>query len=185
MPNENASAETSEHSTGSAGLLADLIVEEMAAAAGQAERERDLLLAKRLAEFERREAEHQLRLMQLEQTSATGWRRCMTARKETAVKKARKAILSRVRKASRARTANRSKARKATRAKRASAAKKAMRSKATRVIRARKVNRSRATKATAEIPALQDATASTVSTALENAENGANQAATVNPAPQE
>lgn len=49
-------------------MLADILAEEIAAAAGQAERERDLLLAKKLAEFDRREAEHQLRLMQLEQS---------------------------------------------------------------------------------------------------------------------
>jgi hypothetical protein len=68
MSIENASAETSEHSTESIASLADLIIEEIAAAAGQAERERDLLLAKKLAELDRREAEHQLRLMQLEQS---------------------------------------------------------------------------------------------------------------------
>jgi hypothetical protein len=59
MQNENASAEMSGLHTESTGSLADLIVEEIAAAAGQAERERDLLLGKQLAE-------HALRLMQLE-----------------------------------------------------------------------------------------------------------------------
>jgi hypothetical protein len=42
-------------------LLAELVCEEIAAAAGQAERERDLLLAKQLAE-------HELRLMHLERS---------------------------------------------------------------------------------------------------------------------
>jgi Collagen triple helix repeat (20 copies) len=59
MQNEIASAARSEPHTESIGSLADLVVEEIAAAAGQAERERDLLLGKQLAE-------HALRLMQLE-----------------------------------------------------------------------------------------------------------------------
>ena len=69
MPNENASAAISARTT---ELIAspvdlDLIVEELAAVAGQAERERDLLLARKLAEFGQREAEHELRLLKLEQ----------------------------------------------------------------------------------------------------------------------
>lgn len=44
-----------------------MIVEEIAAVAGQAERERDLLLARKLAELGQREAEHELRLHKLEQ----------------------------------------------------------------------------------------------------------------------
>jgi hypothetical protein len=59
MQNEIASAARLELHTESIGSLADLVVEEIAAAAGQAERERDLLLGKQLAE-------HALRLMQLE-----------------------------------------------------------------------------------------------------------------------
>jgi hypothetical protein len=69
MPNENASAAISARTielTGSPVDL-DLIVEELAAVAGQAERERDLLLARKLAEFGQREAEHELRLHKLEQ----------------------------------------------------------------------------------------------------------------------
>jgi hypothetical protein len=68
MPNENASAAISARTialTGSPVDL-DLIVEELAAVAGQAERERDLLLARKLAEFGQREAEHELRLLKLE-----------------------------------------------------------------------------------------------------------------------
>jgi hypothetical protein len=69
MPNENASAAISERITGSIAspVDLDLIVEELAAVAGQAERERDLLLARKLAEFGQREAEHELRLVKLEQ----------------------------------------------------------------------------------------------------------------------
>jgi hypothetical protein len=59
MQTEIESAARSELHTESIGSLADLVVEEIAAAAGQAERERDLLLGKQLAE-------HALRLMQLE-----------------------------------------------------------------------------------------------------------------------
>jgi hypothetical protein len=59
MQTEIESAARSELHTESIGSLADLVVEEIAAAAGQAERERDLLLGKKLAE-------HELRLMQLE-----------------------------------------------------------------------------------------------------------------------
>jgi hypothetical protein len=59
MQNEIASAARLELHTESIGSLADLVVEEIAAAAGQAERERDLLLGKQMAE-------HALRLMQLE-----------------------------------------------------------------------------------------------------------------------
>jgi hypothetical protein len=59
MQNEIASDARLELHTESIGSLADLVVEEIAAAAGQAERERDLLLGKQLAE-------HALRLMQLE-----------------------------------------------------------------------------------------------------------------------
>jgi hypothetical protein len=68
MPNENASAAISERITGSIAspVDLDLIVEELAAVAGQAERERDLLLARKLAEFGQREAEHELRLLKLE-----------------------------------------------------------------------------------------------------------------------
>jgi hypothetical protein len=68
MPNENASAAISERITASIAspVDLDLIVEELAAVAGQAERERDLLLARKLAEFGQREAEHELRLLKLE-----------------------------------------------------------------------------------------------------------------------
>jgi hypothetical protein len=59
MQTEIESAARSETHIESIGSLADLVVEEIAAAAGQAERERDLLLGKKLAE-------HELRLMQLE-----------------------------------------------------------------------------------------------------------------------
>jgi hypothetical protein len=59
MQTEIESAARLELHTESIGSLADLVVEEIAAAAGQAERERDLLLGKQLAE-------HELRLMQLE-----------------------------------------------------------------------------------------------------------------------
>jgi hypothetical protein len=59
MQTETESAARSEMHTESIGSLGDLVVEEIAAAAGQAERERDLLLGKQLAE-------HALRLMQLE-----------------------------------------------------------------------------------------------------------------------
>lgn len=48
-------------------MLVELVVAELAAEAGQAERERDLMLAKKLAELDRREAVHELRLQQLEQ----------------------------------------------------------------------------------------------------------------------
>jgi hypothetical protein len=67
MPNENGFAETSEHTTGILGSLADFVVQEIATVAGQAERERDLLLARKLAELGQREAEHELRLSKLEQ----------------------------------------------------------------------------------------------------------------------
>jgi hypothetical protein len=67
MQNEPASGAASERATESIGSLAELVAEELAAAAGQAERERDLLLAKKLAELDRREAVHELRLQQLEQ----------------------------------------------------------------------------------------------------------------------
>lgn len=67
MQNEPASVAILERNTESIDLLADLVVDELAAAAGQAERERDLLLAKNLAELDRREAIHELRLQQLEQ----------------------------------------------------------------------------------------------------------------------
>jgi hypothetical protein len=68
MPNENASAAISARITESIAspVDLDLIVEELAAVAGQAERERDLLLARKLAEFGQREAEHELRLLKLE-----------------------------------------------------------------------------------------------------------------------
>jgi hypothetical protein len=69
MPQETAFAAISARTT---DLIAspvdlDLIVEELAAVAGQAERERDLLLARKLAELGQREAEHELRLSKLEQ----------------------------------------------------------------------------------------------------------------------
>jgi hypothetical protein len=67
MANENASAETSEHNTAILGSLADFVVEEIASVAGPAARERDLLLARKLAELNQREAEHELRLHKLEQ----------------------------------------------------------------------------------------------------------------------
>jgi integrin beta 3 len=69
MPNENASAAISARITESIAspVDLDLIVEELAAVAGQAERERDLLLARKLAELGQREAEHELRLHKLEQ----------------------------------------------------------------------------------------------------------------------
>jgi hypothetical protein len=67
MQNEPASVAASEHIIERTGSLDDLVVAELAAAAGQAERERDLLLAKKLAELDRREAFHELRLQQLEQ----------------------------------------------------------------------------------------------------------------------
>src|SRR5258708_11280969 len=59
MSNENAFAATSEHTTESIASLADLVIEELSAIAGQAERERDLLLARTIAEYE-------LRLVKLE-----------------------------------------------------------------------------------------------------------------------
>jgi hypothetical protein len=69
MPNENASAAISARTIESIAspVDLDLIVEELAAVAGQAERERDLLLARKLAELNQREAEHELRLLKLEQ----------------------------------------------------------------------------------------------------------------------
>jgi hypothetical protein len=69
MPTENGFAETSARTIGLIGspVELDLIVEEIAAVAGQAERERDLLLARKLAELGQREAEHELRLHKLEQ----------------------------------------------------------------------------------------------------------------------
>ena len=67
MQTEPESVATSEQAIERIGSLADLVAEELAAAAGQAERERDLLLAKKLAELDRREAVHELRLQQLEQ----------------------------------------------------------------------------------------------------------------------
>jgi hypothetical protein len=68
MQTEHESVATSEQAIERIGSLADLVAEELAAAAGQAERERDLLLAKKLAELDRREAQHELRLQQLEQS---------------------------------------------------------------------------------------------------------------------
>jgi hypothetical protein len=67
MQTEPESVATSEQAIERIGSLADLVAEELAAAAGQAERERDLLLAKKMAELDRREAVHELRLQQLEQ----------------------------------------------------------------------------------------------------------------------
>ena len=68
MPSENASAAISARTIESIAspVDLDLIVEELAAVAGQAERERDLLLARKLAELGQREAEHELRLAKLE-----------------------------------------------------------------------------------------------------------------------
>jgi hypothetical protein len=68
MPNENASAAISARTIESivSPVDLDLVVEELAAVAGQAERERDLLLARKLAELGQREAEHELRLHKLE-----------------------------------------------------------------------------------------------------------------------
>src|SRR5262245_46803973 len=60
MSNEIESAVRSEPRTDSVASLADIIIHELATQAGQAERERDLLLGKKLAEYE-------LRLVQLEQ----------------------------------------------------------------------------------------------------------------------
>jgi hypothetical protein len=70
MQNANASGEISERVTGSIDLLAELALEE-SCRGRQAERERDLLLAKALAEFKRIEAEHELRLVKLEQEIRT------------------------------------------------------------------------------------------------------------------
>jgi hypothetical protein len=67
MQNATESVAESEQTIERTGSLADLVLDELAAAAGQAERERDLLLAKKLAELDRREAVHELRLQQLEQ----------------------------------------------------------------------------------------------------------------------
>jgi hypothetical protein len=67
MPSENGFAETFEPTTESIGSLADFVVQEIATVAGQAERERDLLLGRKLAELKQREAEHELRLSKLEQ----------------------------------------------------------------------------------------------------------------------
>lgn len=60
MQIETELGDKSDSRTESIGKLAEIIAEEIAAAAGQAERERDLLLGKKLAE-------HELRVIQLEQ----------------------------------------------------------------------------------------------------------------------
>jgi Collagen triple helix repeat (20 copies) len=68
MSIEPASEVRSEQFTESIALEQDEVARhELAAIAGQAERERDLLLARRLAEWDKREAQHELRLVQLEQ----------------------------------------------------------------------------------------------------------------------
>jgi hypothetical protein len=60
MPNAIESVDRLDKHTESIASLAEIVAEEIAAAAGQAERERDLLLGKKLVE-------HELRLIQLEQ----------------------------------------------------------------------------------------------------------------------